>query len=117
MKTNTEIIANNKFKKVDTYDIYIGLDSNISKEKLLTFHEIENIIFDFFTKKQLDFSMNTIDGGYTYSDQCFKTEQSIVITLVNGDKDMVDRICRNLKMVLEQESICLVKREMEMLYI
>ena len=50
MKTNTEIIANNKFKKVDTYDIYIGLDSNISKEKLLTFHEIENIIFDFFTK-------------------------------------------------------------------
>lgn len=117
MKTNTKILTSNNFKMVNTYDIYIGLNSNISKENIIPFHQIESLIFDFFTKKQLDFSMSTIDGGYTYSDQSFNTEQAIVITLVNGDKAIIERICRNLKMILEQESIGLIKREMEMLFI
>lgn len=110
-------MKNINFKETTGYEISIGLKSMISRENILHVDDAKEIICNYLYENKVNFSLRVINGGYTYADDSFQTEKTIVLTFINGDYDFVKELAKKLKMLLEQESILLVKKDLEIVYL
>lgn len=110
-------IENSAFEKTTAYEISIGIKSMISRQYFAHIDDIKAFICEYLYDNKVDFSLKVINGGYTYSDDTFNTEKTIVLTFINGNFDFIKNIAAHLKTILEQESILVVKRELGVAYL
>lgn len=104
-------------RTVCVYDIYIGTHNKRLKKEGEPVELVRKMICDYLIREEQPFSMCVQGGGYRFIDGAFVNEMSITMRFVDGDYDLVMKICRNLKMLLEQESVLLTKRYVEVMYI
>lgn len=105
------------FNSTITYDITIGIDSMFTRENVLHIDEVMEIVCGYLYKNKVDFSLRVKNGGYTYQDNSFEVENNIVLTFIGGDLRFITQIAKNLKMLLEQETILITRRNMEIAFV
>ena len=104
--------------KATRYNISIGLNDAYSKKEEVSTEELLKLLENYFTKNKIDFSLCRINGGYFYDDNgTFVNENSVVISYITQSDYYIERFIAAIKMVMNQESILLEAKEIEVEYI
>lgn len=104
--------------KATRYNISIGLNDAYSKKEEVGTDELLQLLENYFIKYKVDFSLCKINGGYFYDDiGAFVNENSVVISYITQSDDYIERFIAAIKMVMNQESILLEAKEIEVEYI
>ena len=85
------------------YQIYIGYNDSQLNEEIVDKKELEDMVLQFFEKKQIDFSLFNCKGGYLYDEGTFIFENSLCINFVGDSELDVFKLAKNLSMFMNQE--------------
>lgn len=105
------------FVSASIYDVIIGTHSMFSKDDVLKSDEIKSTILNYLYRNEVNFSFKTISGGYSYKDDGRSEETTYIITVFNEDEQTVLWAVNKFKMLFEQESIIVVRKNAEIAYL
>lgn len=91
------------------YQIYIGCRDSQLREELVPEEELRNLIASYFERKQMDFSLLSLKGGYLYEDGWYATENTLCISIVGKSGLNITKIARGLSRYMNQKC-CLITR-------
>ncbi len=98
-------------KTSEEYQIFIGChDAQIDNE-LVKDHELSDVISNFFTRKEVDFSLLKMVGGYLYNDGTFIFENGVIISIVGAKAKEVVKLGKLLSMYMNQESSLIIRNK------
>ena len=92
-------------KEVRQVNIYIGLNDAESHEQLFDTEKYVSILKRVCKAYRVAFSMNRINGGYFHEDGTYVEENSLVLTLLDVDDQIIEEISKDLCVFFNQESV------------
>ena len=95
------------------YQIIIGCNDHHTKGEYVSDEELSKTIVDFFTRKEIDFSLLKLTGGYLYKGSGFVFENSVCITIVGSDDRKIVRLAKAFKMYMNQETVLITKNKLQ----
>lgn len=95
----------------------IGLNDVESKLEEVNRDDLIELIEHVFITYKINFSLSLMDGGYSYNNDKFICENSVNITCITNTTEGMDEFVDNLKMLLNQESILVTKKQLEVEYV
>ena len=93
--------------------IYVGLNDADTKEQKHETERFVNILKNVCRNYHVAFSMDIEDGGYFHENGEYTEETSLVLTLVNSDRNTVEEIARDLCTFFHQESVLVTVNHIE----
>ena len=89
--------------------LYIGLnDGETKKQEHDTEHYLSGVKEICF-KYKVPFSIGTEKGGYYHEDGEYVEEETLVLTLIEAEKDTVEKIANDIRVLFNQESVLIVE--------
>lgn len=104
------------FRQCRQIDIIIGLNDASGKTQLISSDEMLGLIDGFFSKEETAYSALSVAGGYTNYRGEYYNEDGIELIFIDPDEDRVLKLASALKMYLDQESVLVQKKEIEVAY-
>ena len=89
--------------------IYIGLNDSIKKEQLFETEKYINILREVCCAYHVPFSFDVIEGGYIHENGDYTRETTLVLTLIDSEKDTVNEIAKDLCAFFHQESVLITE--------
>lgn len=96
-------------KKNTEYQIYIGCGDYHLQDELISEDELREIATQFFRRKEIDFSIFSVKGGYLREDGLFISENSLCINIIDSDDLDIIKLAKSLSMFMNQERALVVK--------
>ena len=97
--------------------IYIGLnDSKTMKQKFET-EKYVDILQNVCINYHVSFSFSVQYGGYIHDDGRYTQENSLVLSLIDTEKEIVNEIAKDLCAFFNQESVLITEGEIRAYYI
>jgi hypothetical protein len=97
--------------------IYVGLnDAETKKQK----HETEkyvSVLRNVCKSYGTPFSFSLAQGGYMHEDGEYTEETTLVLSLIDVDKTLIDEIAQDLCVFFHQESVLITEGSVEAYYI
>ncbi len=97
--------------------IYVGLnDSQTLKQE----HETEkyvSVLQQVCRAYRVPFSFTLSDGGYFHDDGSYTREKTLVLSLIDADRDTAREIARDLCAFFHQESVLITEGRVESCYV
>lgn len=91
------------------HQIYIGCNDSQSHDEIITQEELRDMVTAFFRRRQIDFSMVNVKGGYRHEDGYFVTEDSLCINIIGrADLDII-KLTKSLGAIMNQENALVVR--------
>lgn len=100
-------------KKDVEYQIIVGCNDSFFKTEYVKDHELSDIIVDFFSRQNINFSLLKINGGYLYDNGSFVIENGVCITIIGSSDEKILRLAETLKMFMYQENVLVIKNKLE----
>ena len=104
-------------EKMTQSTIYVGMnDSETHMQKFDTeryLKILKNICYNY----HVAFSVNQITGGYFHEDGQYTQENTLVLTLIDTDKNIVNEIAKDLCVFFHQESVLITEDEIRAYYV
>ena len=100
-------------KKDVEYQIIVGCNDSFLKIEYVKDHELSDIIVDFFSRQNVNFSLLKINGGYLYDDGSFVLENGVCITIIGSSDEKILRLAKTFKMFMYQENVLVIKNKVE----
>lgn len=100
-------------KKDVEYQIIVGCNDSFLKIEYVKDHELSDIIVDFFSRKNIDFSLLKMNGGYLYDDGSFVLENGVCITIIGSSDEKILKLAKTFKMFMFQENVLVIKNKVE----
>ena len=97
--------------------IYIGLND---QETLSQTHDTEtyiSILKEVCKNYHVGFSFSTDQGGYFHEDGRYTQETTLVLSLIDADKTVVNEIAKDLCVFFRQESVMITENLVRSYYI
>ena len=91
------------------YQILIGCKDGHTQKELVTEEELRKLISDFFEKKQIDFSMISLKGGFLYDTGEFVVEDTLCINIITDKEDGIITLAKDLSMFMNQKYSLIIK--------
>ena len=63
------------------------------------------------------FSVYTVNGGYFHDDGSYVEETSLILTLMDTEKDVVEEIAKDLCVFFHQESVMVTSSDSEVYFV
>lgn len=105
-----------KIRMVETR-VYVGLnDAQTKKQTLETEQYLEQLKKICFTY-HVPFSVGIEEGGYFHESGEYVEEKTLVLTLIDAEKDTVQRIAKDLRTLFHQESVLVTEDDVKGCYI
>ena len=104
-------------KKTTQTQIYIGLNDADSHEQIFATERYMSILKDVCRNYHVAFSVNTVSGGYFHDDGSYVEENTLVLTLMDTDKEIVEEIAKDLCVFFHQESVMVSNSTSEVFFI
>ena len=76
-----------------------------------------SILKDVCRNYHVAFSVNTVSGGYFHDDGSYVEENTLVLTLMDTDKDIVEEIAKDLCVFFHQESVMVTSSPTSVVFI
>ena len=94
-------------------DIYIGLNDLETRQQMFATSKYLTILKKVCRIYGVPFSVNVIEGGYVHEDGEYTEETSLVLSLIDVDKDIIKAIAEDLCTFFHQESVLVTNGEVE----
>ena len=94
-------------------DIYIGLNDQFTKEQRFETSKYMSILKNVCIGYGVPFSVNIIEGGYIHESGEYTRENTLVLSLIGTEKEVVDEIARDLCTFFNQESVLITSTAVE----
>ena len=91
--------------------IYVGLNDSETKKQI---HETEyylDRLKEICVRFHVQFSVVTEEGGYFHEDGEYVEEASLVVTLIDAERETVRKIAEELRTLFHQESVLVTEDE------
>ncbi|MCR5576833.1 MAG: DUF3574 domain-containing protein [Oscillospiraceae bacterium] len=85
--------------------IYIGLYDAVTREQLYDTQTYLDVLKDVCRSYHAAFSVDIEEGGYYHEDGEYTEETSLVLILIDADRDLVQKIAQELRTRFHQESV------------
>ena len=98
------------------YTLYIGLNDKDTKTQLIDTETSYKIVGNVLTQNDLDYTISTAQGGYTHENGTKVVENTLRVELLefgNSIKENILSACKNIKELLNQESIAFQVEKIE----
>ena len=93
--------------------IYIGLNDLTTNTQLFANEKYVRILRSVCYSYKVPFSFQVQEGGYLYESGEYARETSLVLTLIDADKAVVDDIARDLCAFFLQESVLVTENPIQ----
>lgn len=89
--------------------IYIGLNDAISKKQRFETEKYIGLLKTVCSSYHVPFSFFTQEGGYIHEDGEYTQETSIVVSMINVKKDLINEIAKDICVLFRQESVLITE--------
>ena len=97
--------------------IYVGLNDSETHEQKYDTSRYVNILKGVCRSYHVPFSFNVAEGGYLHENGEYTQEVSLVISMIDVEKETVDEIARDLCVFFHQESVLITEDRVRAYYI
>ena len=105
-----------KIQMVETR-LYVGLNDSETKEQLFETEQYMKQLKKLCFTYHVPFSVGIEEGGYFHEDGQYVEEKTLVLTLIDAEKDTIQRIAKDLRVLFHQESVLLTEETVKGCYI
>jgi len=89
--------------------VYVGLNDSVTKTQLFETGTYISILKNVCFAYKIPFSFDVEEGGYIHESGEYTRETTLVLTLIDADKNTVDEIARDLCVFFHQESVMITE--------
>lgn len=97
--------------------IYIGLNDVTTNTQLFENEKYISVLRNVCYAYKVPFSFNVEEGGYIYQNGDYARETSLVLTLIDAEKDVVNEIAKDLCAFFHQESVLVTESRIDSYYV
>ena len=97
--------------------IYVGLNDSVTKTQLFETETYINILRNVCFGYKTPFSFGVEEGGYIHESGEYTRETSLVLTLIDVDRAIVNEIAKDLCSFFHQESVLITESAVRSYYI
>ncbi len=97
--------------------IYVGMNDSVEKKQLFETETFINIMRNVCYAYKTPFSFDLAEGGYIHEDGTYTRENTLVLTLIDVDKAIVEEIAKDLCTFFHQESVLITEGAVHSYYI
>ncbi len=97
--------------------IYVGLNDLTTNTQLFENERYINVLRNVCYSYRVAFSFNVQEGGYIYESGEYARETSLVLTLIDADKAVVNDIAKDLCAFFHQESVLITENQIRAYYV
>ena len=94
-------------------DIYIGLNDQDTKTQNFETSKYVSILKKVCINYKVPFSFNLVQGGYIHESGEYTQENTLVLSLIDLDRAVVEEIAKDLCAFFHQESVLITSGEVE----
>ena len=93
--------------------IYIGLNDVATNTQLFENEKYIKVLRNVCYSYKVPFTFNVQEGGYIYENGDYARETSLVLTLIDVEKNIVDDIAKDLCAFFHQESVLVTEGQIQ----
>ncbi len=97
--------------------IYIGLHDSTTKTQLFESEKYIRVLRNVCHSYKVPFSFGVQEGGYIYESGEYAKETSLVLTLIDIEKSIVNDIAKDLCAFFRQESVLVTESRIQAYYV
>lgn len=97
--------------------IYVGLNDSVTKTQVFDTGTYVNILKTVCCAYKTAFSFDLIEGGYIHENGEYTREKTLVLDLIDVDRDVVNEIAKDLCAFFHQESVMITEGEVRTFFI
>ena len=97
--------------------IYVGLNDSVTLKQEFETEKYVSILKNVCKSYKIPFSFNFSQGGYIHENGNYTEELTLVITIIDVDKNIIDEIARDLCAFFHQESVLITEDRVRAYYI
>ncbi len=97
--------------------IYIGLNDVATNTQLFESEKYIRVLRSVCYSYNVPFSFSVQEGGYIYESGDYARETSLVLTLIDAEKTVVDDIAKDLCAFFHQESVLVTESQIQARFI
>lgn len=95
------------------YQIIVGCNDPYLNNEFVNDEELSKTIVDFFSKKETNFSLLRLNGGYSYESSNYVFENGVCVTIIGSDDEKIISLAKAFKMYMNQEAVLIVKNKLQ----
>lgn len=95
------------------YQIIIGCNDPYLNNEYVNDEELSKTIVNFFLRKETNFSLLRLNGGYSYERGYFVSENGVCVTIIGSDDEKIISLAKAFKMYMNQETVLIVKNKLQ----
>ncbi len=95
------------------YQIFVGCTDSETRDEIVGQQELGELVTQFMSRNQVDFSMLSVKGGYLHEDGEYLTEDTICVNIVGASEREIVRLARSLSMFMNQETAMVVRHSLK----
>ncbi len=97
--------------------IYVGMNDSVEKKQLFETETFIGIMRNVCYAYKTPFSFDLEEGGYIHEDGTYTRENTLVLTLIDVEKPVVEEIAKDLCVFFHQESVLITEGHVNAYYI
>ena len=97
--------------------IYVGLNDSVEKKQLMETEKYVSVLRNVCYGYNTPFSFGVEEGGYIHENGEYTRETTLVLTLIDADKNIVGEIAKDLCAFFHQESVMIQSSPAEVCFI
>ncbi|MBQ3284789.1 MAG: hypothetical protein IJH40_04020 [Ruminococcus sp.] len=97
--------------------IYVGLNDAESRKQEHATGRYVNILKQVCNSYKVPFSFSINQGGYIHEDGEYTEETTIVISMIDADKELVNEIAKDLCVLFRQESVMITEEHVKTYFV
>lgn len=113
MKDSRRNTGDLKMQSSVEYQIYIGCKDVFLQDEVVTKEALTDLVVNFFTSREIDFSLVPAKGGFLHEDGRYSVEDTLCINVIGSSDDDIIKLGRSLSMIMNQESVLIAKNDLQ----
>ncbi len=97
--------------------IYVGLNDAETKKQKYELERYRSVLKQICFSYHVAFSVSVSEGGYFHDNGEYTEENTLVLTLIDTDKALIEEIAKDLCVFFNQESVLITEDEVRAYYI
>ena len=89
--------------------IYVGLNDSVEKKQLMETEKYISVLRNVCRGYGIPFSFDVEEGGYIHENGDYTRETTLVLTLIDIDKTIVNEVAKDLCTFFHQESVLITE--------
>lgn len=97
--------------------IYVGLNDSLTKKQIFETEKYISVLRNVCFAYNTPFSFDVEEGGYIHENGDYTLETTLVLILIDAEKDTIDNIAKDLCVFFHQESVLITESRIRSYYV